>query len=177
MDPRERADRALSRAQARDAAVVTPDNAVSPMDAATTQQIPRSVLADAEVRRIDPDATTVVTDAEIRRQDGRAGADYLGNREPTSQLGDRPPVGPPPPMGRPPLTRRPAGAAPAPVPPRPPAEQSHRPGAAGPAPRQHPPQQQGGQDTGPSVVAEELDGLIPTTMQRTQSDLSRRLEG
>lgn len=85
MDPRERADRDLSRAQARRPFVVTPDSAVSPMDASTTQQIPRSMVQDAEVREIDPDATTVVRHEEIRRQDGQA--PYLGDREPTSQLG------------------------------------------------------------------------------------------
>lgn len=85
MDPRERADRDLSRAQARRPFVVTPDSAVSPMDASTTQQIPRSTVQDAEVREIDPDATTVVRHEEIRRQDGQA--PYLGDREPTSKLG------------------------------------------------------------------------------------------
>jgi acyl-homoserine lactone acylase PvdQ len=48
MDPRERADRALARARARGAFVVTPDDAISPMDAASTLQIPRSVVAAAD---------------------------------------------------------------------------------------------------------------------------------
>jgi hypothetical protein len=48
MDPRERADAALARARARGAFVVTPDDAISPMDAASTLQIPRSVVAAAD---------------------------------------------------------------------------------------------------------------------------------
>jgi hypothetical protein len=48
MDPRERADAALARARARGAFVVTPDDAISPMDAASTLQIPRSVIAAAD---------------------------------------------------------------------------------------------------------------------------------
>lgn len=46
MDPLERADRTLRRAAAR-RDVVTPDNAVSPMDAATTQEIPRAAINEA----------------------------------------------------------------------------------------------------------------------------------
>lgn len=89
MDPRDRADAALSRARARGAYVVTPENAISPMDASNTQQIPRSVVDEADLRAIDPDATTVVRDEEIRRQDGPG---YLADREPTSQLGATPEV-------------------------------------------------------------------------------------
>ena len=48
MDPRERADAALARARARGPFVVTPDDAISPMDAASTLQIPRSVVAAAD---------------------------------------------------------------------------------------------------------------------------------
>jgi hypothetical protein len=48
MDPRERADAALARARARGAYVVTPDDAVSPMDAASTVQIPRAVVNAAD---------------------------------------------------------------------------------------------------------------------------------
>lgn len=58
MDPRDRAEEALARARARGAFIVTPDDATSPMDAASTVQIPRVVVAAA-----DPDAdpeTTVV---------------------------------------------------------------------------------------------------------------------
>lgn len=47
MDPRHRADEALARARARGTFVVTPDNATSPMDAASTVRIPREVIDDA----------------------------------------------------------------------------------------------------------------------------------
>lgn len=45
MDPRDRADAMLARARARRAYVVTPEDAVSPMDAANTLQIPQAVVA------------------------------------------------------------------------------------------------------------------------------------
>lgn len=45
MDPRHRADELLSRARSRGAFVVTPDNATSPMDAASTVRISREVVA------------------------------------------------------------------------------------------------------------------------------------
>ncbi|MGW3468633.1 hypothetical protein ACWDKQ_09195 [Saccharopolyspora sp. NPDC000995] len=48
MDPRRRADEALARARARGAFVVTPDNATSPMDAASTVRIPREVVNQAD---------------------------------------------------------------------------------------------------------------------------------
>jgi ABC-type sugar transport system substrate-binding protein len=58
MDPRERADAILARARARGAFVVTPESAVSPMDAANTLQIPRAVVAAADER--DSETTMVV---------------------------------------------------------------------------------------------------------------------
>lgn len=58
MDPRDRADAILARARARGAFVVTPESAVSPMDATSTIQIPRAMVAAADDR--DPDATMVV---------------------------------------------------------------------------------------------------------------------
>ncbi len=54
MDPRERADQALARAIAKSSRVVTPDNAVSPMDAQNTVQIPRAVMQNAIARSADP---------------------------------------------------------------------------------------------------------------------------
>ncbi|MGH3450907.1 MAG: hypothetical protein ACRDQW_09275 [Haloechinothrix sp.] len=137
MDPRERADAMLSRARARGAFVVTPDNAVSPMDASNTQQIPRSVVADADVRAVDPDATAVVSDDDIRQHDART--NYLADREPTSQLGS---------------AAEQVGSATAQTPP-----------VAPPA------------DPESEMETVELDGLIPTTTQRTRSTLSRRLDG
>ncbi|HEY0808233.1 MAG TPA: hypothetical protein VGD84_24410, partial [Pseudonocardiaceae bacterium] len=59
MDPRERADAALARARARGTFVVTPDDAISPMDAASTLQIPRSVVTAA-----DQDENTMIIPAD-----------------------------------------------------------------------------------------------------------------
>jgi hypothetical protein len=58
MDPRDRADAILARARARGAFVVTPESAVSPMDAASTLQIPRAVVAAADEQ--DSETTMVV---------------------------------------------------------------------------------------------------------------------
>lgn len=63
MDPRDRADAILARARARGAFVVTPESAVSPMDAANTLQIPRAVVAAAD--HADPEQTMVVPAAEL----------------------------------------------------------------------------------------------------------------
>jgi hypothetical protein len=60
MDPRERADATLARARARGAFVVTPESAISPMDAASTLQIPRAMVAAIDRRDNDPEATMVV---------------------------------------------------------------------------------------------------------------------
>lgn len=66
MDPRERADATLARARARGAFVVTPESAVSPMDAASTLQIPRTVVTANDERQDDPDATMVVPGSVAR---------------------------------------------------------------------------------------------------------------
>ena len=68
MDPRDRADALLARAQSRGAFVVTPDAAVSPMDASSTQQIPRSVVD--EIDADDPDSTAVVPASVIESVQG-----------------------------------------------------------------------------------------------------------
>ncbi len=68
MDPLDRADALLSRAQARGTFVVTPNSAVSPMDASSTVQIPRTMVTNAD-EDIDPDATTVLSDEQIREND------------------------------------------------------------------------------------------------------------
>jgi hypothetical protein len=68
MDPRERADATLARARARGAFVVTPESAISPMDAANTLQLPRIVIADND-ERPDPDATLVVPLSEVRPEE------------------------------------------------------------------------------------------------------------
>jgi hypothetical protein len=65
MDPRDRADAILARARARGAFVVTPESAVSPMDAANTLQIPRAVVNAADER----DAETTMVVPAVRAQD------------------------------------------------------------------------------------------------------------
>ena len=60
MDPRERADATLARARARGTFVVTPESAISPMDAASTLQIPRTLVSAVDRRDDDPEATMVV---------------------------------------------------------------------------------------------------------------------
>ncbi|WP_018682362.1 hypothetical protein [Actinokineospora enzanensis] len=57
MDPRDRADAILARARARGAYVVTPESAISPMDAAATLQIPRAVVSALDSD--DPEMTIV----------------------------------------------------------------------------------------------------------------------
>jgi len=66
MDPLERADATLARARARGAFVVTPESAISPMDATSTLQLPRIVVSDNDQLRTDPDATLVVPIADVR---------------------------------------------------------------------------------------------------------------
>lgn len=59
MDPRDRADAQLARAEAGRPYVVTPHNATSPMDSTATQRIPMSVVravADGQ-RPADENAT------------------------------------------------------------------------------------------------------------------------
>jgi hypothetical protein len=67
MDPRERADAALARARARGAFVVTPDDAISPMDATSTLQIPRSVVTAAD----NADNTMVISRNQIDQAQNR----------------------------------------------------------------------------------------------------------
>ena len=81
MDPRERADAALARARARGPFVVTPDDAISPMYAASTLQIPRSVVAAA-----DQSENTMII--------------------PTGQMHRQPPPAPHPPLPPPPMPAR-----------------------------------------------------------------------
>jgi hypothetical protein len=82
MDPRDRADAVLARAQQREG-VVTPDNMTSPMDSANTQKIPRSV-----VRRIDsepdPDTTTKLPSSMIEANDVRRS--HLSESSPTTPM-------------------------------------------------------------------------------------------
>jgi hypothetical protein len=68
MDPRDRADALLARAQARGAFVVTPDSATSPMDSSNTQQISRAAI-DGLDRSQDPDTTTQLPASLIEEND------------------------------------------------------------------------------------------------------------
>jgi hypothetical protein len=153
MDPRDRADALLARAQARGVFVVTPDRATSPMDSANTQQIPRAQI-DGLDRGQDPDTTTqlpaslieendhpLAGSAPTRRLDGREGR----RQQPTTPLSAPTPTTP---MAAPvttPLSRRPQAE-----------------------PITSPLKEPDPEDT----------GLVPTVTQNNgKSDLSRRLDG
>ncbi|MGH3796106.1 MAG: hypothetical protein ACRDSP_14585 [Pseudonocardiaceae bacterium] len=71
MDALDRADQTLARAHARRAGVVTPDSATSPMDQASTVQIPRSLVQAVDPRDADPESTMVIP---LVTGDPRAGA-------------------------------------------------------------------------------------------------------
>jgi hypothetical protein len=58
MDALARADEALARARGR-AHVVTPEDAISPMDAAATVQIPRHLITAVDPRQ-DAESTIVI---------------------------------------------------------------------------------------------------------------------
>ncbi|MCP2255876.1 hypothetical protein LY13_004658 [Prauserella aidingensis] len=81
MDPRDRADAVLARAQRR-SGVVTPDNMRSPMDSDDTQVIPSSVVRSADQ---DPDATAKVPASVIERND----ESHLSQPSPTVPLNQR----------------------------------------------------------------------------------------
>lgn len=174
MDPRDRADAALARARARGAYVVTPEDAVSPMDATNTLQIPRSVVQAADSHLNEADSTMVIPAGmargqsrqpdgrpqDSRPQDGRS----QDGRQPGHQSGHHQPVAPP-------------SVAP---------QQFSGNGQQGrPGPQQQ--QQQPGQQWAatPPVEPEEppapreLGGLVPTVHQpgTQRSTMSRRLDG
>lgn len=81
MDPRDRADAVLARAQRR-SGVVTPDNMQSPMDSDDTQVIPSSIVRNADQ---DPDATAKVPASVIERND----ESHLSQPSPTVPLNQR----------------------------------------------------------------------------------------
>jgi hypothetical protein len=64
MDALARADQALARARTR-ADVVTPEDAVSPMDAESTVQIPRRLIAEVDPWQ-DAEATVVISPVPLR---------------------------------------------------------------------------------------------------------------
>lgn len=157
MDPRERADATLARARARGTFVVTPESAISPMDAANTLQIPRSVVSAIDRRDDDPEATMVVP--AIGTVHGRhyavpaPSAPPVDERPAIAQEAATQALAPP----RPPMEGRPT-----PMPPMQP-----MPWAPTPAPPPPPPE------------PEEIGGLIPTVKHppTTRSNLSQRLDG
>lgn len=151
MDPRERAEAALARARARGSYVVTPDTAVSPMDAKSTLQIPRSVILAAAGLEDDPEATMVVP-APL------AGA--LGDDRTTSMPSPAPPQA----YGQDIYEDYPSYEDDNPL--------TH-------SPRTQPlhlqPQQ--GYRHQPETVHEQQDGIIPTTTTVTRRTLAQRLDG
>ena len=153
MDPRDRADALLARAQARGVFVVTPDSATSPMDSSNTQQIPRAQI-DGLDRSSDPDTTTQLPASLIEENDHP-----LAGSAPTRRLevpgGRRPQQTPQ--QTTPLSTPGPATQVTTPLSRRPQAE-----------PITSPLKEPGPEDT----------GLVPTVTQNNgKSDLSRRLDG
>lgn len=70
MDALARADEALARARAR-ANVVTPEDATSPMDAASTVQIPRQLIAAIDPRQhAETEATMIISRGSIAPSEG-----------------------------------------------------------------------------------------------------------
>ncbi len=176
MDPRDRADAALARARARSAFVVTPDDAVSPMDATNTQQIPRAVVRALDTNGPDGDTTMVIASgvANGQVQQGQPSfAQYPAAQPLTSaQLPVQPYPGqhghqgqvqqPQPTQPISPALLEATPTQPVQVPNQQP-QQTYRPA---PEPAQPP-------------APRELDGLVPTVQQpaNQRSTLSRRLEG
>ncbi|TWH22445.1 hypothetical protein [Prauserella rugosa] len=152
MDPRDRADAVLARAQQRKG-VVTPDNMESPMDSADTQVIPSSVVADAEQ---DPDTTAKVPTSVIERND----ESHLSQPAPTVPLAT--------PQADGSAAQSSARTQPLDTPDAP-ADMTFT-----GAPVQKPAADQRGDRNEP-----DSDGFVPTTKVQTtgQSELARRLEG
>ncbi|HEX5402419.1 MAG TPA: hypothetical protein VFX16_08975 [Pseudonocardiaceae bacterium] len=165
MDPRERADAALARARSRGVFVVTPDDAVSPMDASSTVQIPRSVVQAADHR--DESDSTMVIPAGVARgqappqQQPPPGYQQRGGQY---QTGPHQPV---PYPGYPPQSGQYQSGQHQAVP-QPPVNNGW--------PEQQPPQQR---HDDPQPTPRQLDGLVPTTQQPStqRSSMSRRLDG
>ncbi|MEV4055842.1 hypothetical protein AB0J55_31940 [Amycolatopsis sp. NPDC049688] len=149
MDPRDRADALLARAQARGVFVVTPDSATSPMDSSNTQQIPRAQI-DGLDRSRDPDTTTQLPASLIEENDHP-----LAGSSPTRRMEVQ--AGRRPQQTTPLSTPSPTTPMPAPLSRRPQAEQI----------------------TSPLKEPDPEDtGLVPTVTQNIgKSDLSRRLDG
>lgn len=133
--------------------MVTPESATSPMDAANTLQIPRSLVA--AVDNGDPEATMVVPAPGGRHQRLDDEGPAIAQEALTQSLqAPNPPSRPRhgrTPTGEPQTTPLHRGGYPAPTPPAP----------------------------APPPEPEQIDGLIPTVKQppNQQSSLSRRLDG
>jgi hypothetical protein len=164
MDPLERADAALARARARGAWVVTPESAVSPMDAANTLQIPRIVVTDNDQLRTDPDATLVVPFSEVAAGVAREARQEARQEESIPAIAQESftdVVSSPPGIRS--RQRRIEDAR-----------------ARAAAPRQPGPEQEATPAPAPAKPQpEEMDGMIPTTKQppTTPGSLSERLDG
>lgn len=179
MDPRDRADAVLARAQRR-TGVVTPDNMASPMDAADTQVIPSSVVAGADE---DPDATAKVPASVIERND----ESHLSQSSPTvplhtaqgggsavqssarTQPHDTPDAPADMTFTGAPVQRPAQNTAPQNSTPQNGTPQNPNPGAGRPA-----------QGAGQEASGAGSDGFVPTTKSQPDpgtSELARRLEG
>ncbi|HWE91580.1 MAG TPA: hypothetical protein VG317_19120 [Pseudonocardiaceae bacterium] len=167
MDPRDRADAALARARARGPFVVTPEDAVSPMDAASTQQIPRVVVNALDAEQ-PTEATRIIR--PVSPPPARPQAPQQVQQQAPQQVQPQPPAQAPPPV-QPPAQAQPTQPLPRP--------------AAQPAQAKQPAQaaqvSQPEQPTPPeqSQPTRQVDGLVPTVQQPAtqRSLLSRRLDG
>jgi hypothetical protein len=154
MDPRDRADAILARARARGAFVVTPESAVSPMDAASTLQIPRMVVSAAD----EQDSETTMVVPAVPHSPGFAG-----------------PPGPPRPAGPPRQEELPAIAQEALTDVV--AMPHHGPRSRQRRLEQH--QNMLAAQAARQAEHEEVDGLVPTVKQPPPSNgtFSQRLDG
>jgi hypothetical protein len=144
--------------------VVTPDDAVSPMDAASTQQIPRAVVAALDTGADQADSTMVIPASMASGQDDRT--------QPQPHPRARQPVQQPMPQRQnqqapnhqQPRTHPPTAPVPAPV--------SGQSAEIPPQPARSPEEEQQPQPR-------EMGGLVPTVQQpgTQRSLLSRRLDG
>ena len=152
MDPRDRAEAALARARARGAHVVTPDDAVSPMDAANTQQIPR-IVVDA-LDSGSPDTTMVLPASAAE-----------GQTQPLRSAQQQAAAPKPQPMPTQPQQQLPAAQS------KPMTQYIQTPGARQQPPAARPPEE----DPKPR----DMGGLVPTVQQpgTQRSMMSRRLDG
>ncbi|WP_188316671.1 hypothetical protein [Solihabitans fulvus] len=160
MDPRDRADALLARARARSRYVVAVDNATSPMDASSTQQIPRTMVTAADPRMVDPDSTMVLS---ARTAQGMSGQLPQQTTQPPApaQGQQQQPAQQPHQQGQQPAQQQPG-------------QQAQQPQQAGQAPQ--PPQAP--QPVQPPEPTQ-APGLVPTFHQQqgNRQSMSQRLSG